>query len=263
MTKTKIKPEPSASSKMLIEAARALSNDLAHLKFPSPITHVYDPLQYAFEPYQQYLERFARAPKRVVLVGMNPGPYGMMQTGVPFGEVAAVRDWMGISAKIKSPPKQHAKRIIQGFDCPRSEVSGRRVWAWAAARFGSAEKFFRECFVLNYCPLVFLEESGRNFTPDKLPAALLTRIYAACDRHLAIALTALAPAWAIGIGGFAEKRVRVVLESSHIDGTVACAIRAGTILHPSPASPAANRGWAEAVDKQLSALGVFNSKTVD
>jgi single-strand selective monofunctional uracil DNA glycosylase len=191
-----------------------------------------------------------------VLLGMNPGPFGMMQTGVPFGEIAVVRDWMGVRARVDKPEHEHPKRPIEGFDCKRSEVSGRRLWGWAATRFGTAEAFFADWFVLNYCPLAFLEASGRNFTPDKLPAALLAQVHAACDRQLAAALAALAPQWAIGVGAFAEKRLRAVLESDLIDGAVARTIHVGQILHPSPASPAANRGWEAAAERQLAALGV-------
>jgi single-strand selective monofunctional uracil DNA glycosylase len=117
------------------------------------------------------------------------------------------------------------------------------------------DAFFADWFVLNYCPLAFLEASGRNFTPDKLPAALLAQVHVACDRHLAAALATLAPQWAIGVGAFAEKRIRAVVESDLIDGAVARRIRVGQILHPSPASPAANRGWEAAAEKQLAALG--------
>jgi single-strand selective monofunctional uracil DNA glycosylase len=202
------------------------------------------------------VRRFGTPPKKVVLLGMNPGPFGMMQTGVPFGEVAAVRDWMGIRATVDKPPEEHAKRCIEGFDCRRSEVSGRRLWGWAAQRFGSAERFFADWLVLNYCPLALLEASGRNFTPDKLPAALLTQLYAACDRHLAAALSVLTPHWAIGIGAFAEKRIRAVLGSNLLEGAVARRIRPGCVLHPSPASPIANRGWAQAAEEQLLALDV-------
>ncbi len=240
----------------LLDAARALSRSLAPLRFPAPVAHVYDPHQYAWAPYEAYVRRYGAGAKRVVLLGMNPGPFGMMQTGVPFGEVAAVRDWMGIRAHVEKPRREHPKRPIEGFDCPRSEVSGRRLWGWATARFGTAEAFFADWFVLNYCPLAFLEASGRNFTPDKLPAPLLAEVYAACDRHLAAALTALAPRCAIGVGAFAEKRIRAVVESDLLDGAVARAIRVGQILHPSPASPAANRGWEAAAEKQLAALGV-------
>ncbi|MCW5633273.1 MAG: single-stranded DNA-binding protein [Rubrivivax sp.] len=240
----------------LLDAARELSRTLEALRFAPPITHVYDPLQYAFAPYEAYVRRYGATRKRVVLLGMNPGPFGMMQTGVPFGEVAAVRDWMGITAPVQRPAREHPKRPIDGFACRRSEVSGRRLWGWAALRFGAAESFFRDWFVLNYCPLVFLEASGRNFTPDKLPAAERRDVTEACDRHLAAALAALQPEWAIGIGGFAERCLRSVLEGGLVDSALARRIKVAQILHPSPASPAANRGWSEAVDSTLAALGL-------
>jgi single-strand selective monofunctional uracil DNA glycosylase len=240
----------------LLTAARTLSRSLARLDFPPPVAHVYDPLAYAWAPYEEYVTRFGDGRRRVVLLGMNPGPFGMVQTGVPFGEVAAVRDWMRIRAPVERPRREHPKRPIEGFACPRSEVSGRRLWGWAAKRFGAAEAFFGDWFVLNYCPLAFLEASGRNFTPDKLPEALLAQLHAACDRHLAAALAALAPEFAIGIGSFAEKRLRAVLEGDLVDGALARGIRVGQILHPSPASPAANRGWEEAAERQLAALDV-------
>ena len=244
----------------LLTAARTLSRGLSKLEFVEPITHVYNPHQYAWAPYEAYVTRFGAHRKRVVLLGMNPGPFGMMQTGVPFGEIAAVRDWMNIEARVKAPARMHPKRPIEGFQCARSEVSGRRLWGWAAARSADADAFFSEWFVLNYCPLAFLEESGRNFTPDKLPIAQLRSLYALCDQHLAAALTALAPDWVLGVGGFAEKRIRAVLEGDAVESHVARRINMGQILHPSPASPAANRGWEEAVKRQLFDLGVERSK---
>lgn len=242
----------------LLAAARELADTLDALRFAPPVAHVYNPLQYAFAPYQAYVERYGATQKRVVLLGMNPGPFGMMQTGVPFGEVAAVRDWMSIRAPVQRPVQQHPKRPIEGFDCARSEVSGRRLWGWAALRFGTAEAFFGERFVLNYCPLVFLEASGRNLTPDKLPAAERRAVAEACDRHLATALAVLQPEWAIGIGGFAERCLRGVLEGDRVDAALARRVQVAQILHPSPASPAANRGWAEAVDQRFAELGLLS-----
>ena len=244
------------SESALLDAARELSRVLARLDFPAPVAHVYDPHRYAWAPYEAYVTKFGAGPKRIVLLGMNPGPFGMMQTGVPFGEVAAVRDWMGIRAPVQKPNEEHPKRPIEGFDCRRSEVSGRRLWGWAAQRFGAAESFFDSWFVLNYCPLALLEASGRNFTPDKLPAPLLMRLYEACDRHLAAALIALSPEWTIGVGAFAERRIRAVLEGNLVDSGLARRMHVGQILHPSPASPAANRGWAEAAERQLTDLRV-------
>ena len=228
---------------------------LRDLRFGPPVTHVYDPLEYARGPHLEYLDRFGGAPKEVLLVGMNPGPWGMAQTGVPFGEISMVRDWMGISGDVARPEPEHPKRPIEGFACSRSEVSGGRLWGWARDRFGTAERFFERFFVWNYCPLVFMEESGRNRTPDKLPKAERDPLFAACDRALGRTIELLAPRWVVGVGRFAEGRVRAVLDGS--EG--AAAVRrpeVGCVLHPSPASPAANQGWAETVDEQLRALGV-------
>jgi single-strand selective monofunctional uracil DNA glycosylase len=242
------------SADALVAAARRLAGEVARLRFSPPVSCVYNPLEYAWAPHEAYLRRYGAGPRRVVFLGMNPGPFGMMQTGVPFGEVAAVRDWMGIEAPVERPAGEHPKRPIEGFACTRSEVSGRRLWGWARMRFGTAQAFFDQAFVLNWCPLVFLEASGRNFTPDRLPAAEAAALRAACDAHLASALAALAPQWAIGIGGFATKRLQSVLGAQ--PGS-AGTVRVGQILHPSPASPAANRGWEPAVDAALDALGVF------
>lgn len=236
----------------LLDAARTLRDALAALRFGMPVTHVYDPLQYAWAPFEVYVRRFGARRRRVVLLGMNPGPYGMMQTGVPFGEVSAVRDWMGIEAAVSQPASMHPKRPIEGFACRRSEVSGRRLWGWAAQRFGTAQGFFEECYVLNWCPLVFLEASGRNRTPDRLPASESAPLQAACDAHLRAAFDALAPDWAVGVGGFATQRLRVALADR-----VAAGLRVASMLHPSPASPAANRGWAEQADRQLVEAGVL------
>jgi single-strand selective monofunctional uracil DNA glycosylase len=240
----------------LLDAARALSAQVDALSFGPPVTHVYNPLDYAWASHEGWIRRHATGPRRVVFIGMNPGPFGMMQTGVPFGEVAAVRDWIGIEAPVRRPAIEHPKRPIEGFACTRSEVSGRRLWGWAARRFGSAQTFFAECFVLNYCPLVFLETSGRNFTPEKLPAAELRPLQAACDEHLRAAIAALSPQWIIGIGTWSMKRAATALAGG---APLPIAPRIDTILHPSPASPAANRGWEAAIDLKLDGLGVFDS----
>lgn len=241
-------PSQPSTADRLVEAARTLSAQLARQSFAPPVSHVYNPLEYARTPHEAYLRRYGARRRRVVFLGMNPGPFGMVQTGVPFGEIAAVRDWMGIEATVEKPATENPKRPIEGFACTRSEVSGRRLWGLFAERFGTAEAFFTDHFVANYCPLAFFDH-GRNLTPDKLPAAETAPLEAACDAHLRALVEALQPEWLIGVGGFAEARAAEALRGYDV--------RIGRVLHPSPASPAANRGWAAAAEKQLLALGVW------
>ena len=233
----------------LVNAARRLRRQLQDLSFGPPVTHVYNPLDYARAAHEQYLTRFGAGPKRVVFLGMNPGPWGMAQTGVPFGEVAAVRDWIGVDAPVGRPAHEHPKRPIEGLACARSEVSGRRLWGLFAERFDTPDAFFCEHFVANYCPLMFMEASGRNRTPDKLTAAERDALLGPCDDHLRTLVTTLAPSWLIGVGRFALDRAH-----SALGGTET---KIATILHPSPASPAANRGWVEQATAQLRELGVW------
>jgi single-strand selective monofunctional uracil DNA glycosylase len=236
----------------LIAAARELARAADELAFSLPVAYVYNPLLYARRPHEEYLSRYGRGRKRTVFVGMNPGPWGMAQTGVPFGEVAAVRDWMQIQGAVEKPAHEHPSRQVRGFDCPRSEVSGKRLWALVQERFGDPEAFFGINFVGNYCPLMFLEESGRNRTPDKLRFEDRRSLLAICDTHLCKVIDTLEPEWVIGVGRFTESRIRVV---SEICGHKSFSI--GRILHPSPANPQANRNWATTVTDHLVRLGVW------
>jgi single-strand selective monofunctional uracil DNA glycosylase len=225
-----------------------LVRDLEGLRFGAPVSHVYNPLRYARAPYDLYLSRYGIAPKEVVLLGMNPGPWGMAQTGVPFGEVRLVRDWLRIDAPVGHPSREHPKRPVEGFSCRRSEVSGARLWGFARARFATPERFFERFFVANYCPLLFSEESGRNRTPDKLPAGEKEPLFAACDRALRRTVELLRPVRVVGVGRFAEGRARVALAGLDVE--------IGRISHPSPASPAANRGWERLVTEELGQQGI-------
>jgi single-strand selective monofunctional uracil DNA glycosylase len=238
---------PSEPIATLIAISRALSARVGELVFQPPTAYVYNPLCYARAAHEAYLRAYGEGSGRVLLVGMNPGPFGMAQTGIPFGDVAMVRDFLHIEAPIERPPREHSARPVLGFQCPRSEVSGTRLWGWAQRRFGTAERFFKQFFVINYCPLAFLEAGGKNRTPDKLPAAEQVPLLAACDRALLEWTAATTPRLVVGIGAYALANARRAL-----GGRVAL----GTILHPSPASPKANSGWAEIAEPQLRALGV-------
>ena len=234
---------------LLLQAGKDLIQDVSPLTFSEPVTHVYNPLEYAWDSHAAFIQRFAAPTCRVVLLGMNPGPWGMSQTGIPFGEVAAVRDWMGLSETVGKPSNEHPKRPVEGFACQRSEVSGRRLWGLFAEKFGTPEQFFKTHMVLNHCPLVFMEASGKNRTPDKLPAAETATLMEACDRHLRRVVEILEPEFVVGVGAYAEQRAMHALQGMEITFS--------RILHPSPASPAANRDWAGTATKQLVEAGIW------
>ena len=226
-----------------------LVSELARYRFSSPVAFVYRPLEYAAAVHGEFLRRFAYAPKRYLLVGMNPGPWGMAQTGIPFGAVSMVRDWLGLEpTEVLRPAAEHEKRPILGFDCPRDEVSGRRLWGWARDTFGTPARFFETFWVTNYCPLLFLDHLGRNLTPDKLSAVDRRRLEEPCDRALVRIATTLQVELVIAVGAWAERRARVACKE--------LPLQIGRILHPSPASPAANRGWAAVATRQLADMGV-------
>ena len=216
------------------------------LSFAPPVAFTYNPLEYAWEGHEAYIRRFGAGRKDVLYLGMNPGPFGMAQTGVPFGEIAAVTLWMGITASIGQPPATHPKRPVQGFNCPRSEVSGRRLWGLFEEMYGTAEAFFSQAYVANYCPLIWMSESGANIPPTQLPKEQVAQIDAACQRHLCRIIEILQPRCLIGVGGYALKQLELAAASlPDMNFTL------GTILHPSPASPSANKHWPEKPRQQI------------
>ena len=250
-------PNSQSISDTVIAVAKELNNALKPLKFSEPVSYVYLPTEYAWERHCDYLTRFANSPKRVLMMGMNPGPWGMAQTGVPFGEVALVRDWVNISGPVGKPDPEHPKRPVLGFDCPKSEVSGRRLWGLFSEKFPRADDFFADHFVANYCPLVWMGETGKNITPDKLPKREMLAVEQACQAHLAKVIEALNPEWLIGVGAYAEKKLKETVQHHLPDSS----FQIGKILHPSPASPIANRGWEPQAEKQLLEMGVWDKST--
>ena len=229
-------------------ATEELREAVSVLRFRRPVTHVYNPLDYAHRTHSRYLRRFGGHKIRVLFLGMNPGPFGMAQTGVPFGEVNSVRDFLGIEGRVDRPEREHPKRPVEGFACRRREVSGERLWGAIAEHWQTPEKFFASNFIANYCPLVFMEESGRNRTPDQLPARERKPLFEACDRHLEQLVATWEPEWVVGIGAFATRRATEALGEE--------SIRIGTVLHPSPANPRANRDWVGEARRQLTELGL-------
>jgi len=231
---------------------RTLTNTLLHemdsLTFGSPVAYVYNPLEYARTPYRKYIQQYGQGKKQVLLVGMNPGPWGMAQTGIPFGAVPLVREWLDIGGVVHQPKNVHPKRPVTGFSCTRNEVSGKRLWGWARERFGPPDNFFHHFFVVNYCPLIFFDTNSRNVTPDKLKTQDRNKLFEPCDRALTETVGLLQPEYVLGVGNFALSRIKVACRDLNVS--------IGKIAHPSPANPLANRGWAPLIEGQMQQLGI-------
>ncbi len=245
-------PGSELTVRRLLTASRRLGREAEALRFEPPVSCVYNPLVYARGCHEMYLARYAAGPKRVVFLGMNPGPWGMTQTGVPFGEISSARDWLGILGKVRAPAHAHPRVPVSGFDCARSEVSGKRLWGLFRDVFGTAERFARDSFVSNYCPLMFLDAAGRNLTPDHICRSDQAGLFAVCDRFLSDVIDALRPHWLVGIGLFAERRLRAVLERTGRGD-----VRVMSIIHPSPANPRAQKNWAGQAAAALRKEGVW------
>ncbi|MFT5232166.1 MAG: single-strand selective monofunctional uracil DNA glycosylase [Candidatus Krumholzibacteriia bacterium] len=236
----------------VLAATADLRDEVNQLRFSDPVAWVYNPLDYAWGMHERYVRKWGANKRRILMMGMNPGPWGMVQTGVPFGEISAVKGFLQLKGKVGKPDPEHPKRPVSGLDCTRSEVSGSRLWGLMEEKFGTAEAFFEEHCIANYCPLVFMEESARNYTPDKLPVAESAPLFAACDRHLISFVDLYQPEWVVGVGAFARKKLITIFgEKAELGSEHHRPANIGMVLHPSPASPAANRGWSEAAQKQL------------
>ncbi len=231
---------------LILRTSLELADGLDRLAFAAPVTHVYNPLRYAWDPYERYVKRYGQGPKRFVILGMNPGPWGMAQTGVPFGEVDAVKGWLGITGRVDQPAALHPQRPVTGFDTTRREVSGQRVWGWAKERYETPERFFQQAFVLNYCPLLFFDDHGTNITPDKLKRDDREALHRLCDRALRQQVQSLEATSLVALGRFAWGRA--------VEALAGLPVSVVTAPHPSPANPAANAGWTPLMDAVVDGL---------
>ena len=237
----------------LAEAAQRLSvicdAAIPKLEKKTIVAHATNPLDYAWPHHEQYLLKWGNRGGKTLLLGMNPGPWGMAQTGVPFGATEVAQSFLQIEAReLETPSNAHPKRPIEGMALERQEISGTRLWNLMKMHFGTVENTFDNLFVVNHCPLLLLGETGKNITPNNLPSAIMSPLLKACDEHLLDVIDIIGVTRVIGIGKYAEQRARLALGAGKTgsgtsrDGR---SIRINTCWHPSPASPLANRNDGE------------------
>ncbi|XP_053682606.1 single-strand selective monofunctional uracil DNA glycosylase isoform X2 [Sabethes cyaneus] len=213
----------------------------------------YNPIEYAAELHIAYLQKFLDGPKPVLFLGMNPGPWGMCQTGVPFGYIPAVRDWMQLRGQVSKPNPELESRPVDGLNCTRAEQSGKRWWDLFQSLCGEPEVFFRNCFVFNICPLAFFHTTGRNITPADLKGTSKTRLQEICTTYLKEALELLQPAIIVSVGRYTEDRVKALVKQKLLDPN---SVQLKCIPHPSPRS-VNNTNWTEKASLWLTGNGIM------
>lgn len=231
------------------------ASELNSLNLEIHDTFIYNPLSYAKESLFKYFGYFKDHEVNTVYLGMNPGPYGMLQTGIPFGAVDKVRQFLNINDGVKKPYIEHPFRPITGFETKRNEISGTRLWSLFEEVYKTKENFFSDNAVLNYCPLAFLAEDKRagNIALDKIKGEYRGEIERVCDKYLNLYLMLLKPKVLVGIGQYAYK---VLLRNEYKCDKVF------SIPHPSPANPKANVNWIENTINVLENEGVICGKTL-
>lgn len=233
----------------VLKITTRLRDRASKICFEHKVGWYYNPLDYAWPVHRAYKESLCNPSGRALLVGMNPGPWGMGQTGVPFGDPQIVGDWMGLGKDfvIKKPASERDSRPVNGFDSERREGSGQRLYGFLKECFGNLKNFFEANFVISYCPLLMFTPEAKNLTPPNLLKKEKKKIYSICDPYLKDMINIYSPEVLVGIGKFATERLREVSPSDGDD--------IFRIPHPSPANPEATRNggsyWRSRVKKVL------------
>lgn len=80
ITTSNLFPQPFWHKLHAIESQMSL--ELKTINFPNNIVAIYNPLEYAEAIHCEYMSKYLDGIKKVLFIGMNPGPFGMCQTGV-------------------------------------------------------------------------------------------------------------------------------------------------------------------------------------
>ncbi|KAF7991960.1 hypothetical protein HCN44_010761 [Aphidius gifuensis] len=197
-----------------------LSINLDKLNYNNPIDYIYCPIIYAKTVHFNYLNKYCRDKKNIMILGMNPGPWGMSQTGVPFGEINIVIDWLKINGHIDKPKRQHEQRQVDGFSCKRSEISGRKFWSLFKKLSNNPDTFFRHCFLRNFFKptIIIIIIAG----PEQ------KKLQEFCDQALIEVIKILDVKVIIGVGRFSEQRAKKVVKTAKLSTKVLW------MIHPSP-----------------------------
>jgi len=252
----------------ILAASDRLSERLAALPPVGDLVAL-DPTRYCRSAWAAYLQMAARL-GCVLVVGMNPGPHGMAQTGVPFTDPWIVDELDLQAPRADVPPAdipavgswRHRSHRARGVLGSKREESAKRLWpllreicAPYAAVGPSADKIAEatrrvcnEVLLVNALPICWLDPAGKNVSAEQVekraPAQVREGLRDLVNEWLQAVADILRPAAVIGVGRWAREFVTDL----DVDHFVEIPFRDG-IKHPSPSagSEAAWRAEAEPI----------------
>ena len=281
----------------LIKTTRILADDLHALRRPAGVSHVYNPLRYMWPAHERFLSRHyvtdrasapdgrldfyepagATRPRRYLILGMNPGPHGMVQTGLPFGDVVNAAAMLGYRTGDQVPAPDlagvelHPSRPVIGLSATRREASGERLWGGLAAIFGGLEQTLAACFAANYCPLAYFADDaqGTNVTPEDFGkktikgepnprhdpgyAAELDKV---CLPYLVRVARAMRVEVILAVGRYAEAKANIIAALQPDDSRPARP-KVVYLTHPSPLATRSAGEWATMARHALENAGAL------
>lgn len=246
-------PETDDLTDCFISLENDLVSQLNNLNYGPNVEYIYSPLDYASNLHKVFLKKFLCTSKKVLFLGINPGPWGMCQTGIPFGEVNIVRSYLRVDGEVLTPTNCHPQRPITGLNCHRSEVSGKRLWdLFIELSEGDPYKFFKDCFIHNYFPLALMNNNAKNITPGDLKSEYQKELQEICDKSLSDILTLFHTEIIVAIGKYAEKRSNEVVKKFRLTN-----IKVVQIPHPSPRSVGTAEKWKKETLVQLKSYNIL------
>jgi single-strand selective monofunctional uracil DNA glycosylase len=142
---------------------------------------IWNPGLYAASWHALFRKEYPASAGCILVFGLNPGPYGMAQTGIPFTDLKRLREHLPRLAKglerrgCSLAGVGLAPRSLRPYLSRTFESSAVRVYRFLSRGWGSAEDGWRSVVVANPCSLLFMDAAGENRTPADLVGAVSRR----------------------------------------------------------------------------------------
>lgn len=163
---------------------------------------------YGWSAYEAFVRAYySDGRPRILALSMNPGPFGAVQTGIPFCDVPLARQLLpGFDRLIAAKPSWVASE--------RREISALKLVVWSDARFGGIRGLYARVLLAMTCPLAILRGPRKTNVPlPALPRREQEKIEAFIPRHAAEEIRLAEPAGILMLGEWAQRVWRIALRT--------------------------------------------------